>query len=133
MSPYGEFPKAPMGWLEEKKPLARLDYTEDVREVITNPSSGAVDPLVALSLMCRPSGDGELEISGLTLDLTGFLVTFWVAGGVPERVYTLSLVGTTEAGREYQWEFGQVISAVDATTPLPPPPNPWFGTAISWP
>lgn len=131
-NPYGTFPPAPMKWIPQVEPASFLDYTENVADAITNPFTKTVDPLRSLSLTIQPSGAGELVASMLTVDPTGFLVTWWLTGGVPGREYLINLVGTTLAGRVYQWLFGVNVDPIFATNPIPPSPNPGFGPAITW-
>lgn len=133
MSGYGTFP-AYSGLLQlaTKGPTAYLDYTESVQYPLTNPVTGLVDPLTSLELYVAPSGAGELVASRLTVDSTGFLVTWWLADGIAGRNYVINLLGTTEAGRIFQWDFGILISPLLATYPLPPAPNTGFGTPITW-
>jgi hypothetical protein len=122
----------PQKWLTVKEPDAYLDWTESVQDALTNRYTGAVDPLVSLTLAAKPSGTGELALSRLSVDPTGFLVTWWEADGVPGRNYILNLEGTTAAGRVFQWVFGQVCDPLFAAYPIPPAPLPDFGTPITW-
>lgn len=119
--------------LRLKEPDAYLDYSENVQKVITDPDTGEVDPLASLTLTSKPSGAGELVLSRLTVDTTGFLVTWWAAGGVPGRWYDINLEGVTAAGRQYQWAFIQHIDPWLMTTwPPPSPPSLDVGPATTW-
>lgn len=118
--------------IKAKMPDSYLDWTMDVRDVLTNRFTGAVDPLVSLSLSIKPSGTGEIQLSRLSVDDTGFLVTWWEAGGVSGRPYLLKLQGVTEAGREPEWVFSQTCSGVFSTGFPPAPPCAGFGTPITW-
>lgn len=129
---YGTMPAGPQKWLAVKEPDSYLDYTENAQAALTNPYTGAVDPLVSLTLEAMPSGAGELALSRLSVDPTGFLVTWWAADGVPGRNYILNLEGTTAAGRVFQWVFGQVCDPLFANYPIPPPPSAGFGTPLTW-
>lgn len=128
----GFSPSNPPAWLAVKEPSSFLDFTEDVQCVLTNPYTLVVDPLVSLSLSVAPNGSGELTLSNLTVDSTGFLVTWWEANGVPGRTYVLNLQGTTQAGRIYQWLFYQLCDPLFAVTAPDFPANPGFGTPITW-
>jgi hypothetical protein len=132
MSAYGEFPVAPNRWLPAKAPLSDLDYTENVEEAITNPFTGVVDTLTGLSLSVKPSGAGELVVSDLTVDSTGFLISWFTSGGQAGRVYELRLVASAASNKTYVWTFGQVCEEPFQTSPLPPSPNPGFGDPITW-
>ena len=133
MSGYGTYPAAPVGQLALKEPDAYLDYTASVQAALTDPNTGAPDPLVSLTLAVAPSGAGEMVVSQLSVDHTGLLVTFWLAGGVAGRNYILNLVATTAAGRVYQWLLSVAIDATLASYPPPAPPSPGFGAAVLWP
>jgi hypothetical protein len=128
---YGIMP-GPRKWLPVKEPDSCLDYTENVQAALTNPYTGVVDPLVSLTLAAKPSGDGELALSRLSVDSTGFLITWWAADGVPGRNYILNLEATTAAGRVFQWVFGQVCDPLFAVGFPTPPPSPGFGAQITW-
>lgn len=132
MAAYGEFPIAPDKWLPKKLPLSSLDYTENVAAAITNPFTGIADPLSSLSLSAKPSGAGELVVSALSVDTTGFLVTWFTSAGQSGQVYEMQLVATCASGRVYVWTFGQVCQQPFQTSPTPPPPDPGFGTPITW-
>lgn len=124
------------GWVKwlrpAKQPLSDLDWTENVQQVLTDPTTQAVDPLVSLELTAKPSGTGELTISRLSVDTTGFLTTWWMEGGVPGRVYYFSLTGVTAAARTYQWTFGIKCDPAFAAWPLVSAPSSDFGAPITW-
>jgi hypothetical protein len=113
------------------------DFSEDVTTYITDPNTGAVDPITALSFAAMPSGAGEVAPSRLDLTTTtanvAAMVTVWLTGGVPGRVYLYQLDITTTAGRVLPLYIGQVCSPLLAANPVPVSPVPGFGTPLSWP
>jgi hypothetical protein len=123
-------PWAPSSWLAAKGPSASLDYTENVSYPLTDPDTGIVDPLQSLTLSVAPSGSGEMVASLLSIDSTGFLVTWWLSGGVPGRSYLIDLVGVTIAGRVFEWDWGILCRPILARYPLPLPLVPGFGPPL---
>ena len=68
------------------------------------------------------------------LELTApALVTVWLNGGVPGRVYLYQIVITTQQLRALPILIGQVCAPVLAQIPITPPPSPGFGTPVVWP
>lgn len=133
MSGYGTMPRAGGAKpIKAKLPDEYLDWTESLKDVLTHPHTGEVDPLVSLSLSIKPSGTGEIQLSRLTVDPTGFFVTWWEECGVPGRPYLLKLKAVTAAGRKPEWAFSQECSGVFASWPPGPPQNPDFGTELTW-
>lgn len=104
-------------------------YTYDATAAVT--FGGVVDPIVSLSISTKPSGAGEASVASLSL--TGNIVTVWINGGVPGRVYTHQLVLTTTASRVIPVLIGQVCDPVLETEPIPPAPVAGFGTPVTHP
>jgi hypothetical protein len=134
MSGFGYVTPPPGGTLTMKEPASYVDYTENLALLLADPVTGLLDdPMVSLTLATAPSGTGELVASRLSVDQTGLLMTFWLAGGMPGRNYTLSVVATTQAGRVLQALLGVLCDPLLASRPLPAPPSPGFSTPIIWP
>lgn len=125
-------PAAPSTRWPAKKPAARLDYTWNVKKDIMDACAGEIDPLVSLTLAVKPSGDGEMSASRLSVDETGFRINVWLAAGVPGRDYTVNIDGVTEAGRQFQWPIGIECDRSFAKWPLPAPPCPGYGPVLTW-
>jgi hypothetical protein len=90
------------------------------------------DTIVALSIRVSPAGVGEVTLSRLGLTSPA-LVTVWLTGGVAGRSYLYELVITTQQIRALPILIGQVCAPVLPQCPIPPPPYPGFGAAITWP
>lgn len=130
-SPYGDFPWEPVDWLPVKQPYSRLNYAVDLRTLSPNPYLSNSDPILSLSLNAKPSGTLELALSNLSLDQTGYIVSFTLSEGVPGRIYILNLLATTTAGLVYQYPIGIVCNPLLGFYPFPPE-DPWFGPPITW-
>ena len=109
-----------------------LEATDEVAPFTYDATTLALgDVIVAASFTARPSGDGEVVASLLTV--AGALVTVWLSGGVPGRTYTYQLIVTTAGGRVLSVLIGQVADPLTASSlPLPPPQFPGFGSPITW-
>lgn len=115
-------------WPVLEAPAEYADFNFNGAPLVT--IAGVVDPIVALSFAVKPSGAGEITASRLLA--IGTLVTVWLTGGVPGRVYTYNLTITTNSGRILPVLIGQVADPVTAACPIPPPPVPGFGVPITW-
>lgn len=110
-----------------KFPDAMLDFTFDITDAIDT----TVDFLASASLVCAPSGAGEMQISNLTVAGDG--LTYTAAGGQPGRWYTLKLAVTMTDGRLFTFVGLQPVTPVLPTDqPIPVPPSAGFGTPITW-
>lgn len=118
---------APLLAIPAKFPDAALDFTIDITASIDT----SVDFIASASLVCAPSGAGEMQISNLSVAGDG--VTYTASGGQPGRWYTLKLVVTMSDGRVFAFVGAQPVSPVLVTDQPPPtPPSVGFGTAIIW-
>src|ERR1700678_61257 len=98
-------PASPVGWqsydgvFPQANPAESLDYSVDT----TAPMQDAGDYLQSISLTVQPSGSGELVASDLTV--SGYVITFDLAGGVAGRTppYAIEIVATGMSGRRWQW------------------------------
>ncbi len=129
---YGTMPAAPDTWFEMLEPgVEYADFSYDASTLI---SPG--DSIVGLSMAAMPSGAGEVALSRLQLgpDTCGHqtLVTVWITGGVPGRLYYYKLSVYTALIRVLTVIIGQVADPLLASCPVPPPPSPGFGTPITW-
>jgi hypothetical protein len=100
-----------------------LDYSLDV----TKPLTDVTDTIIAVSLSASPSGAGELQCATLTVPGNPRMV------GLRRRPRPkLHRPGCREAtaGRSFVWTPGLSIVRSGASLPLPPAPNPSFGTPI---
>ena len=126
-------PPQPDTWFEMLEPSAEYaDFSYDASAVL---SPG--DYITALSMAAMPSGAGEVTLSRLSLGpnvngVPSTLITVWITGGVPGRVYLYQLQITTYMTRVFNVLIGQTASPVLAQCPIPPPPNPGFGAPITW-
>ena len=116
--PYLQWPVA--------EPDDNLDYSLDLASVLSEQS----DTAVTISVSASPSGAGELLITQLYAD--GDLVVVWLQGGVASRVYKVRVDVTTINGREYSLIAKLAVSDDTAVPPVPLPPSPGFGAAITW-
>ncbi len=109
------------------EPGASLDYSLD----LTAPLADIADTIVSASVAVSPSGAGEMAVLGLTV--TGALLTAILAGGVPGRNYKIKVDVTTGGGDVFEYYVGLLVDQSVATM-MPPlaPPNPGFGTAVTW-
>lgn len=112
-------------WPVLEAPAEDADFSYDATADITD------DAIVSLSLAVAPSGDGEVTVSRM-LPL-GTLITVWLSGGVPGRVYLYKLIITTQTGRVLPVNIAQVTDFVTAACPVPPPMDPGFGIPATWP
>lgn len=119
-------PDLPDVFLPRKESGTTSSYTYDATSDVT--FSGIVDTIVSATFAASPGG----EIVPSMLSVSGALVTVWLTGGVAGRNYVESLFLTTLGGRTVEVLLGQVCDAVLSQTPLTPPANPGFGTAITW-
>ncbi|HEY8685970.1 MAG TPA: hypothetical protein VIO57_10230 [Chloroflexota bacterium] len=123
----GVVDNAPMLPILAKFPDATLDFTIDITAAIDT----TVDFIASASLVCAPSGTGEMQISNL--QVAGDSVTYTAAGGQPGRWYTLKLLVTMSDARVYTFLGTQPITPVLPTDqPSPTPPSAGFGSAITW-
>lgn len=113
--------------LKTKEPYSTPSFTQSVQALI--PSG---DTVAEVELSVEPSGPGELVVSNLSVDSTGLLVSWKESGGVPSRLYTLNLIGTSAGGVQFQLLFQQFCDAELAVFPPPVPTTDGFGTPISW-
>lgn len=94
------------------------------------------DTIAGLSIANAPSGAGEVTLSRLNLgtSLSGAeaLITVWITGGVPGRLYFYQIIITTTMIRQIPILIGQKCLPVLAQYPLPPPPAPGLGTPLTW-
>jgi hypothetical protein len=127
---FGTFPVTPDEWWPILRMDEYADFSYDATADVT--VNGTIDPIVGLSFLAMPSGANEVVASRLTLT-NSTLITVWLTGGVPGRVYTYLLLITTTAGRILPINIGQVCDPLYALSPVPPAPTPGFGPAISWP
>lgn len=134
LSPYsfGRPPLEPSIWFEELVPT--IEYADFSYDAFSLLSPG--DSITGLSIQVSPSGIGEIVLSRLGLyqnvmgDMT--LATVWITGGIPGRCYLYRLTVYTAMARVLTVLIGQVASPVLALCPLPPPPNPGFGSTTTW-
>lgn len=115
-------------WPVLEAPSEYADFTFDATSLIT--VNGVVDPITSLSFAVKPSGAGEVVASRLVP--IGSLITVWLTGGVPGRIYTYQLIITTQSGRILPVLIGQTADPTLAQCPIPPPPAPGFGTPLIW-
>lgn len=117
--------------LDVKEPYSIALFTESVADLLTDHHTGIVGTLASLSLSVEPHGPAELQVSNLTVDSTGLLVSWLESEGVPARLYTLNLTGITTAGLQIQQLFRQFCDQWLAVWP-PPRPIPGFGLPTTW-
>lgn len=135
LSPYafGNLPIQPSIWFEQLEPsIEYADFSYDAASLI---SPG--DTITGLSMNAAPSGAGEVNLSrlGLYMNSAGAmqLVTVWITGGVPGRTYLYRLNVYTALIRVLTVTIGQVADPLLAPAcPIPPPPNPGFGSLTTW-
>lgn len=128
---YQELPRyagAPKFWWPELVPTA--EYADFSYDATNDVPPG--DEIVGLSISVAPSGPGEVAPSRLELTPPG-LVTVWLTGGRPGRVYVYEMIITTREIRALPIIIGQRCRAPLTYPPLPPPANPNFGNSVSWP
>lgn len=115
-------------WPNLEAPLEVRDFSYDATADIT--FSGVVDPIVSVTFSANPSGSGEV-VPTLVSQYAN-VVTAWLSGGVPGRVYKHQMVLTTASGRVIPVYIGQVCDPLLATFPVAPAPVAAFGTPIMW-
>ena len=130
---YGTMPPQPDVWFEQLNPSVEYaDFSYDAGPLL---STG--DTIIGLSMMAMPSGSGEAVLSRLQISPNAAgvnaLISVWITGGVSGRTYIYQLNVTTYLTRVLTVFIGQTANPLLATCPVPPPPNPGFGTAITWP
>lgn len=109
--------------------IPETEFADFSYDATTDIAAG--DSIVGLSLVVAPSGPGEAVMSRLVL-ATPTLVAVWVTGGVAGRDYLYKLTISTQQGRNLLIMIGQQCAPVLAQYPLTPPPNPGFGSQITW-
>ena len=125
--PTGELCGTPDEWWPQLIP--NTEYADFSYDATTDIATG--DEITGLKLEVAPSGPGEAVMSRLTL-ATPTLVAAWVTGGVAGRTYLYRLTISTRMGRVLLIMIGQQCAPVLAQYPLTPPPNPGFGSLITW-
>ncbi len=117
----------PDEWWPQLWPLGEYaDFSYDATRDIA-----AGDTIVGLSLAVAPSGTGEAVASRLAL-VPPYLVTVWITGGVPGRVYLYNLIIMTQMARKLVVMIGQQCADVPSVYPAAPPINPGFSVPITW-
>lgn len=114
-------------WKRLARPGDNLDYSIDA----TQPLTDACDTIVAASLSIQPSGTGELQACGLSVD--GAVITVWLSGGVAGRLYTVKVVATGAGCHRWEWDVGLSMDPKLAVWPPSIAPSPGFGPEIKWP
>lgn len=110
------------------------NFTYDATNDIT--ANGVVDPILSASISIQPSGTGELIAQSLTVTVANartYITAILSGATVAGRTYTHNIRFTTQGGITLPILIGQVCDPVLAQTPIPPPPNPGFGTPVTWP
>lgn len=116
--PDGQWPTA--------KPSDNLDYYLDA----SAPLSEAGDVLSSVMVDIMPSGSGELVAS--KPGTVGGVISIWLTGGVPSRAYLVRFIAAGESGRAWEWLIGLSIDVALAAYPVPKPPQPGFGSSVTW-
>ena len=114
---YLQWPNQPAG--------QTLDYSIDLSQVLSPDDAPA-----SIDVRINPSGSGELTASVVyaTLDLA----TITMAGGVPGRLYQVSVNVTTTLGCIVELIPRVYVSLAGGLPPIPLPPVAGFGPATSW-
>lgn len=121
-----QFCRNPKEWWPPLVPAA--EYADFSYDAINDIPPG--DSIVGLSISVAPAG--EVVPSRLQLTPPG-LVTVWLTGGVPGRIYTYELILTTQQIRALPIIIGQKCSQLLPQMPLAPPAYPNFGSTVTWP
>lgn len=122
---FGQLPVLPTVFFREKQPLTDTTYTLDLSPYLDDGEFP-----IAVSFAISPSGSGEAVPVLVSVD--DVIATVRISGGVPGRNYIDELIIETSEQNIYQVLVGQVCSPILAGFPVPPPPNPGFGTPVVW-
>ena len=119
----------------EKAPDANLGYAFDI--------TGELDPgdtPTGASVSISPSGEGSdlviwaSPVVPKALYMDGNVMTVWLAGGVPGRVYLLDIKFTTADGSTLAFLVSlPIVRTLAAWPPFEPPTDPIFSTPVTWP
>lgn len=121
-------PTTPSWW-----PAKQAGATRDYSLEITSEIDPTVDFISVATCAVAPSGDGEMQPSGLVVSVVDgdIAVTVTMTGGVPSRVYTVMFVLTMSDGRVFEFFVYQGVPPGLPGYPVPAPPSPGFGTPIT--
>ncbi len=123
---FGALAAAPAQRWPVRQPGDLLDYALDVSFALFD----VADDLAAVAWSASPSGPGEL--TAVSVGVEGGVITGWMSGGMPGRVYVVRIEATTIAGRKFEWLAGIQVSAILGPIPLPAPASPGFGPPATW-
>ena len=108
----------------EAEPDDDLDYSLDISAALDEVG----DAIASVDVSVAPSGSGEM--SPHSASFSGNVITVWLAGGAPSRVYYVQVVVTTVADRRFSYFVAVSVSADTAVSSVPPPPSPGYGTPV---
>jgi len=123
---YGVAAHAPVSIFDPKYPGQSVDYTLDLTDVV----DPVVDLLASVSVMCAPSGSGEMQISDLQVAADALTVTF--SGGQPGRIYTILYAASAFNGRVFDCVARMTVDKVRVTDVAQTVPTEDFGTPLIW-
>lgn len=92
--------------------------------------TGASDSIAGVSVTICPSGSGELAASNISV--YGDVITVWLSGGVPGRIYEIAFAITGVSTNPYNWVVGLLVDSDLEGYPIPDPPSTNFGSAVTW-
>lgn len=122
----GQIDDAPIVPIYAKFPDTVREYT------VTLPAWAEIgtELIASATLACAPSGSGEMQISGLTIENNE--LTYTASGGQPGRWYSLKFLVTMTDGTVFSFIGTQPVTPVLPTDqPTQVPPNAGFGTPIT--
>lgn len=113
-------------WWPRKRQGQTLTYALDISAEINTET----DVIQTVEAMIAPSGAGEEQ--GANLDVSGDVLTLTLSAGQPTRIYTILFTVTMVDANVYQFLVYQGIPPGLPGYPVQPPPNPGYGTALTW-
>jgi hypothetical protein len=108
--------------------LNQLDYSLDLTAVLEDDG----DTITGANICMAPSTP-TLDAQPLFMQVTGGVVTVWIAGGVPGRDSLVQVEVETSGNRVHEFLVSLLISRTAAAYPLVAPLNLGYGTPVYWP
>lgn len=102
-----------------------FDYTANASAYVPDG-----DAIVYVGISAKPSGDGELMVSRISV--AGTIITFWLSGGQPGRLYTVHVEGKTAQARDFSEAVLISVGLALSSGPVPSPPSAGFGDPVVW-